>query len=311
MELIKSKNSRSSWPIRIAVVLVIIASFLFVIVELDRNQVVFADVITSASYEFWVGGALIIALMMLWPFVWVVSMRGCGVTIPLRDAYAIWWTTNVAKYVPGKVALIASRSWVARKWGSKVVLESFAWELVLSTSSALIAGTFLLLSSEIEFFWKVLLASSALISLIPLVSLEATQRILRKPIAVLGKGEWDAPVAMTKTIYLCALSLMIGGWLVWGIAHKMILSGIGIDVPIEILIGVFALSWAAGFYAFFLPAGFGVREGALTYLLTILASGGAGAILAITSRTFSIIGEIIAFFIGGFLLKGVTLDEEE
>ena len=54
-----------------------------------------------------------------------------------------------------------------------------------------------------------------------------------------------------------------------------------------------------------------MREGSLTYLLTMLASGGAGAILAITSRTFNIIGEIIAFFVGGFLLKGSTFNEEE
>ena len=311
MESNETAKISSSWPIRMAIALVIVASFWFVFLELNSNQVVFSDVITSASYEFWLGGALIVAMMMLWPFVWMVSMRGCGVTIPLRDAYSIWWTTNVAKYVPGKVALVASRSWIARKWGSKVVLESFAWELVLSTSSALIAGSLLLLSSEIEFFWKAILGVSALISLVPIVSLEATQRILRKPIAILGKGEWDAPIAMTKTIYLFALLLMIGGWVLWGVAHKMILTGIGIDVSIEILIGVFALSWVAGFYAFFLPAGFGVREGSLTYLLTILASGGAGAILAITSRTFNIIGEIIAFFIGGLLLKGITLDEEE
>lgn len=307
----KSDNSSSSWAVRTVIALVIVASFVFVYLELDKNQVAFGDVITSAKGEFWLGGALIVALMMLWPFIWMVTMRGCGATVPLRDTYAIWWTTNVAKYVPGKVALIASRSWIARKWGSKVVLESFAWELVLSTSSALIAGTLLLLSSEVELFWKILLGSSALLSLIPLLSLEATQKILRKPIAVLGKGEWDAPIAMTKTVYLYALTLMIGGWIVWGVAHKLILTGIGFDVPLEVLIGVFALSWAAGFYAFFLPAGFGVREGSLTYLLTMLASGGAGAILAITSRTFNIIGEIIAFFVGGFLLKGSTFNEEE
>ena len=152
MASIKSDNSSSSWAVRTVIALVIIASFVFVFLELDKNQVAFGDVITSAQGEFWLGGALIVALMMLWPFIWMITMRGCGATVPLRDTYAIWWTTNVAKYVPGKVALIASRSWIARKWGSKVVLESFAWELVLSTSSALIAGTLLLLSSDVELF---------------------------------------------------------------------------------------------------------------------------------------------------------------
>ena len=126
---------------------------------------------------------------------------------------------------------------------------------------------------------------------------------------MLGKGEWDEPVAMTRGSYLRTLLLMIVSWGIWGVAHKMILTGVGIDVSIEILVGVFALSWAAGFYAFILPAGFGVREGALTYLLNLLATGGAGAILAVISRTFNVIGELIAFFVGGALLKGIELDE--
>ncbi len=308
MEVDDAENTSSSWMIRLAVVLIIAASFWFVFQDLAHNHIAFSDVISESSVQLWFGGGLIILLMVVWPLVWMVMMRGCGAEIPLRETYAIWWTTNIAKYVPGKVSLIAGRAWVARKWGSKVVLECFAWEVVISTSSALIAACLLLSSSEIDIFWKVLLGIATVFSLVPLLSLETTQRILRKPIAMLGKGEWNEPIAMTRGHYLRALLLMIGSWGIWGIAHQLILIGIGIEVPLEVLIGVFALAWLAGFFAFFLPAGIGVREGSLTYMITMLASGGAGAILAIISRTFNIIGEIFAFFIGGLLLKGTTLE---
>jgi len=298
------------WAIRSAIALVIAASFWFVYRELARNQVAFGETITEAGAELWLGGILIIAMMVIWPAVWMVMMRGCGATIPLREVYAIWWTTNIAKYVPGKVSLVAGRAWVARKWGPKVVLECFAWELVIATSSALIAACMLLSASEIDFLWKAVLGISALLSLSPLLSLETTQSLLRKPIAVLGKGEWDAPIAMTRGHYLRALGLMTGSWGVWGLAHQLILSGLGFDVSVGVLVGVFALSWAAGFYAFFLPAGFGVREGSMTYLMAIFVSGGAGALLAIISRTFNVIGEVIAFFVGSALLKGTSLDTD-
>ena len=69
----KSDNSSSSWAVRTVIALVIVASFVFVYLELDKNQVAFGDVITSAKGEFWLGGALIVALMMLWPFIWMVT----------------------------------------------------------------------------------------------------------------------------------------------------------------------------------------------------------------------------------------------
>lgn len=228
--------------------------------------------------------------------------------MPTKNAYAIWWVSNLGKYVPGKVTLIAGRAWLARRWGPQVVLESFAWEFILSISSALIAGSLFLFYNDS--IYGSLIFGAALLSLFPILSPDLVQKLLRKPIALLGRGKWDAPVSMSRATYLQALVMLVLGWIGWGIAHQLLLSGIGIEIDLIVLISVFSLAWAVGFAIIILPAGLGVREGALTQLMTPFAAAGVGAILALLSRIVNIIAELIAFAVGSSIYATISLEEE-
>lgn len=287
---------------------IIIIAFAFVARDLHSSWDSLADTISSPSLSFWAGCALILLMMALWPAVWIVIMRGCGVKMPSKSAYAIWWVSNLGKYVPGKVTLIAGRTWLARRWGPQVVLESFAWEFILSISSALIAGSLFLLYNDS--IYGTLILGAALVSLFPLISPDLLQKVLRKPIALLGRGKWDASVAMNRKTYLQALLMLVAGWIGWGVAHQLLLSGIGIEVDLIVLISVFSLAWAIGFAIIILPAGLGARESALTQLMAPLAAAGVGAILALLSRLVNIIAELIAFAIGSSIYATLSLEEE-
>lgn len=289
-------------------VAIIIIAFAFVARDLHSSWDSLADTISSPSLSFWAGCALILSMMALWPAIWIVIMRGCGAKMPSKSAYAIWWVSNLGKYVPGKVTLIAGRAWLARRWGPQVVLESFAWEFILSISSALIAGSLFLLYNDS--IYQTIILGAALVSLFPLISPDLLQKVLRKPIALLGRGKWDAPVAMNRKTYLQALLMLVAGWIGWGVAHQLLLSGIGIEVDLIVLISVFSLAWAIGFAIIILPAGLGAREGALTQLMAPLAAAGVGAILALISRLVSIIAELIAFAIGSSIYATLSLEEE-
>ena len=113
---------------RVLATAIVIIAFSFVANDLHSSWDSLADNISSPSLSFWAGCVLILSMMALWPAVWIIIMRGCGVKMPTKNAYAIWWVSNLGKYVPGKVTLIAGRAWLARRWGPQVVLESFAWE---------------------------------------------------------------------------------------------------------------------------------------------------------------------------------------
>ena len=251
----------------------------------------------------------IFGVLVLSPIIWKYLMLGSGADVPLRLCFGIWWTTNIAKYVPGKVSLVAGRAYVARKYGSNTVLESFVWELLISVSSAVIAGLFLLDLEGIPSSTKWLLISVGLASLLPIISPRLTQRLVRKPFSLLGRGEWSHETSMTRTYYGIALMLMTLSWLLWGFAHQLILWGLGEQASLTLLIGSFSIAWLVGFTAFFLPAGLGAREGVFTFNLSLFLSGGIAGILAVISRTLNVLVEIIAFFFGMTMMSPEELEE--
>ena len=311
MEHKKSTLVKQKWLINTITILVIILAFAFVFRELQRNKVDVIGIILPPTSDVVIGFLFILIVVIINPFIWYFLMNGCGAQISKKEATGIWWSTNIAKYVPGRVSIIASRVWVARKWGPKVVLESLGWELILTTSSALLASSLLIFSSEISFNYKVLVSILALLSLFPFINPEFSQKLLRKPLQLLGKDEWKQKTVMTRMHYFNALFLMTVTWILWGFGHQFILKSMGYDAAIWELIGIFSFAYLVGYFAFFIPAGFGAREGTFTYLLSIIISGGLGAGLAIISRVFNILADVVMFFVGGLLMPSIIVDDDE
>ena len=295
---------------RVLTIVVVLLSFWFVWQQIQASEIGVIDTLINSEPVIFLSVLCIFGVITLSPIVWKFLMLGSGANVSYRMCYAIWWTTNIAKYVPGKVSLIAGRVYVARRYGKGVVLESFVWELIISISSAVLAGLFLLDLEGISTTTKMALLSIAIASLFPIISPKATQKIVRKPFALLGRGEWDEETTMTRGIYSITLVLMMISWLLWGLAHKFILLGLGIDASLLHLIGAFSIAWLIGFSAFFLPAGLGAREGVFTVNLTLFISGGVAGILVILSRVINILVEVVAFGMGLLLFSREDLEDE-
>ena len=71
--------------------------------------------------------------------------------------------------------------------GPQSCLREFGVELILTTSSALIASSLLIFSTEILLNYKIVVSVLALLSLFPFVNPEFSQKLLRKPLQLLGK----------------------------------------------------------------------------------------------------------------------------
>lgn len=295
---------------RILTVLIVILSFWFIHQQIESSNINILDTLFDAKPIIFMSIVCIFGVLILSPIVWKFLMLGSGADVPYRLCFGIWWTTNVAKYVPGKISLIAGRAYVARRYGSKVVLESFVWELIISVSSAVIAGLFLLDLEGIPTSTKWILVCVSLASLLPIMSPKFTQAIVRKPFSILGRGEWNHDTSMTRKYYSIALILMIASWVLWGLAHQFILLGLGVDASLTLLIGSFSIAWLVGFFAFFLPAGLGAREGVFTFNLSLFLSGGIAGIVAVLSRTLNVLVEIIVFVLGLTMMSPEELEEE-
>ena len=295
---------------RILTVLIVILSFWFIHQQIESSNISILDTLLDAKPIIFMSIVCIFGVLILSPIVWKFLMLGSGADVPYRLCFGIWWTTNVAKYVPGKISLIAGRAYVARRYGSKVVLESFVWELIISVSSAVIAGLFLLNLEGIATSTKWTLVCVGIASLLPIMSPKFTQAIVRKPFSILGRGEWNHDTSMTRKYYSIALILMIASWVLWGLAHQFILLGLGVDASLTLLIGSFSIAWLVGFFAFFLPAGLGAREGVFTFNLSLFLSGGIAGIVAVLSRTLNVLVEIIVFVLGLTMMSPEELEEE-
>ena len=295
---------------RVLTIVVVLLSFWFVWQQIQASEIDVIDTLINSEPVIFLSVLCIFGVIALSPIVWKFLMLGSGADVSYRMCFAIWWTTNIAKYVPGKVSLIAGRVYVARRYGKGVVIESFVWELIISISSAVLAGLFLLDLEGISTTTTMALLSIAIASLFPIISPKATQKIVRKPFALLGRGEWDEETTMTRRIYSITLVLMMISWLLWGLAHKFILLGLGINTSLLHLIGAFSLAWLIGFSAFFLPAGLGAREGVFTVNLTLFISGGVAGILVILSRVINILVEVVAFGMGLLLFSREDLEDE-
>ena len=291
-------------------VLVVLLSFWFIYQQIKSSDIDIFETLFNAKPIIFMSIICIFGVLILSPIIWKFLMLGSGADVPYRLCFGIWWTTNIAKYVPGKVSLVAGRAYVARKYGSKVVLESFVWELIISVSSAVIAGLFLIELEGISSSMKWILVFVGIASLFPILSPKLTQDLVRKPFSLLGRGDWNHETSMTRKYYCIALFLMIASWLLWGLAHKFILLGLGVDASLPLLIGSFAIAWLVGFFAFFLPAGLGAREGVFTFNLSLFLSGGIAGIVAILSRTLNVLIEIIAFVFGLTMMSSEEPEEE-
>ena len=291
-------------------VLIVLLSFWFIYLQIESSDIDIFETLFNAEPIIFMAIICIFGVLVLSPIIWKFLMLGSGADVPYRLCFGIWWTTNIAKYVPGKVSLIAGRAYIARKYGSKVVLESFVWELIISVSSAVLAGLFLIELEGIASSMKWSLVFVGIVSLFPILSPRLTQDLVRKPFSLLGRGDWSQETSMTRRYYCVALILMIVSWFLWGLAHKFILLGLGVDASLPLLIGSFAIAWLVGFFAFFLPAGFGAREGVFTFNLSLFLSGGIAGIVAIVSRTLNVLIEIIAFVFGLTLMSSEELEEE-
>lgn len=291
-------------------VLIIVLSFWFIYQQIISSEIDVFDTLLNAKPIIFLSIFCLFGVLTLSPIIWKFLMLGSGANVPYRLCFGIWWTTNIAKYVPGKVSLIAGRAYVARKYGSRVVLESFVWELIISISSAVLAGLLLLDLDGIPTSTKSILIIIGIASLFPIISPKLTQRLVRKPFSLLGRGEWENETSMTRGYYCIALVLMLISWILWGLAHQFILWGLGGDASLSLLIGAFSIAWLVGFFAFFLPAGLGAREGVFTFNLSLFLSGGIAGIIAVISRTLNVLVEIVVFMFGLTMMSPEELEEE-
>jgi glycosyltransferase 2 family protein len=215
--------------------------------------------------------------------------------IPLRALLQIWFLSNLARYVPGKVWQFVGAAELARREGLSraVILTSMVVHVGFSLLSAAVVSVLVLwptgLPEGVPVAGLVALALASLFLVHPAVlnfGLTLVSRTLRRDVLRWGGGWGDG---------LLLLALSVVSWILYGAAFTLFLysvAGVGGGALLP-LAGVNALSFLVGYMVLLPPAGLGAREGVMALLLRPYAPAAVAAVLAILARLWTIAAELL------------------
>lgn len=208
-------------------------------------------------------------------------LRSLGGNLSPLRAFRIWAFSLAGRYAPGKIWGIVGRVYLARDVNRTLVLSSMGIEIALIVMSGFILSLVLLPILKTD----VIIFQNKTLFFLPLIIVLLHPRLL----------EWILLKVTKQHLRLNTLKLLgwffsyIVFWLGTGVGYFLILRGAGIKIDLSTMIVVFPISWILGFLSPFAPGGIGVREGALTFLLTPLLGPGISSLTALITRLASTI----------------------
>ena len=238
---------------------------------------------------------------------WTQVLRMLGVHISLSKGVSIFLLSIFGRYIPGGIWSALGRVYLCRLEG---IPDS------RSGMSVLLEQAYPVVSAGIVFILSLLLWNSAdnLTSVAPLLIILPLfiiflhpwpfLKIINPVLSMLGRG----PISMSLRFYdmLLLAGFYIIYWMVAGVAFYFFIYSfypMGFYI-IPVLSGIFAVSFAAGYVAFLAPAGLGVREGCLIYLLSFFVPTSVAIGVAILSRLWIMGVELLILIV--FMIKSNT-----
>ncbi|SEG67034.1 hypothetical protein SAMN05444920_103840 [Nonomuraea solani] len=210
---------------------------------------------------------------------WREIMAGLGTRVPLRIAGRIMFVGQLGKYIPGAVWAYAAMMDLGRDHGSppRRTFATISLGLVINLGVAIsiAAATLGTLDAVREAWYLALLVPVIIVCLHPKVltwGLNLALRVARKePLESVLPG---------RTVVV-AVAWTALGWLVYGV-HIWLIAGRA-DLFV-IATGAYAFAWATGILTVVVPAGVGIREGALVLVLGPIIGTAPALAVAIVSR---------------------------
>lgn len=273
----------------IAVIFYFLARNLYVnwnkIVEYDWNINYY---FLASSLVLSIVGAFLIALG------WDLILRVVGGRLGYKRALKIFFITDLAKYVPGKVWTMVGKVYLCTKEGIPIAKTSAS--VVIQPLIQVISGVLMFLLSlpfwtrtndfinKLYFFFP--LIPIGLVLLHPAIMTKLLNfvltRLKQKPIELNIKY---------RDILLILL-LWCGLWILTGVTYYFLIISI-YSFPLSwlpVTIGIFSI---AGVSQFLTPSGIGVLEGVLTVLLSLYLPVPIAILIALLARVWKTVTELI------------------
>jgi len=220
------------------------------------------------------------------------------VNLPMKVSFQSYFYSQIGKYLPGGIWSYVARVYFFHKEGINK-REAF-YITILELIFLCISGFFCFLISF--YFWKKIPDISLILSSITflLVTLCAFSPYFYKIIpAVLRRFGFRFDLKCTPKKIGLILIIYICFWEMVGVGFYFLIISITPFSWEMILVfgGVYPLAWIMGRLIFFMPAGIGIREGALVYLLSFFLAPTQAVWISLVSRLWWVVAELFCALI--------------
>lgn len=208
---------------------------------------------------------------------WRQVLAGLGSPLPVRVCGRIMFVGQLGKYIPGSVWAYAAMMDLGRDHGSppRRTFACISLALVINLGVALSIAAATAYQAFAQAWYLLLLVPVIIVCLHPRVLTWGLNLALR-----IARREPLDTVLPGRSV-LTAVVWTVLGWFVYGL-HSTLLVGRW-DLYL-VCTGAYAFAWSTGLLAFFIPAGVGVREGAMVLVLGPIIGAGPALVAAIASR---------------------------
>lgn len=226
---------------------------------------------------------------------WRVILNDVGEPVNSAVARRIFFSSQVAKYLPGGVwnfvaaAEVGKDYSISRRRSVCALLVSMVISIVTGMLLAVLAVVLGPAEVADKYWWVAALIPVALIALVPPV----LNRLVNLGLKLLRRAPLDDEMSWKGTIGASVWAL--AAWIAVGLQLWLILITLGMESSVSSFLlatGGYALGWSAGFLVFFVPAGAGVREVALGAVLSTVASHGIVVVVVLLSRVFTTLADV-------------------
>jgi uncharacterized membrane protein YbhN (UPF0104 family) len=249
---------------------------------------------------------------------WHLLLRSLGQAPSAQTSMGIYFTAQIAKYLPGNVGHHIGRLYLSRvnglpaaSVGMSMVMEVVLVVLAAALLSLPLAPLVIEQLARRHVGWvPFAIAGATLLAAAGVGAYVLRYRVFAPARERLRQALQQARTAGGAGFFLAAAALVVLGMLLAGLSLVLLALSAATSIDLATVsrcVAVFSAAWIAGFLAPGAPAGLGVREAILLAGLSP-SIGNAGALEAtVLFRGLSVGSDLVAMLLGGWLLRRVGL----
>ncbi len=248
---------------------------------------------------------MIILAFSLSALAWKAIISGLGYDIGLLKSFKVMFLSNLGKYIPGKIWQAFGMIYLAQKSNIPKAVSATSFvltQLFIIPLALLITSIYLIFNDDVlgELSpWSgigLLLISGAII-LVLIVRPHSLQKPINIILKTFKQPEMQFAFEARRAIVIDAIYSLV--WLSLGLGFCLFVRAL-LEIPTQLtipLIMIYVIGYIVGYLSILTPGGLGVREGILIVLLSPVLQPGEAALIAVASRFWFLLGEMLCSLI--------------